>query len=144
VSSLPPYNPLRTSRLVWLVHPGGADATLHACAEGMGGLAASWVEAEDARERLSRIVTSDAWHLIATGADAAGNDAAGVAVAIRNSQGSTLLVAGPPLLEAVLRDLLELPAGSARLRFIPGSATTVQVLPDRAVLRHLNQGAAIE
>ena len=51
--------------------------------------------------------------------------------------------AAPGLLDRLLRDLIDLPPGRASFRFIPGLATTVQVLPDRAVLRHLNQGGAL-
>ncbi|MFY9615139.1 MAG: hypothetical protein WAT58_07030, partial [Candidatus Dormiibacterota bacterium] len=94
------------------------------------------------RDQLSALVDvpifdTVEWHPLAPG------DEAAVAAAIRDTAGSTVVIAGSPTLDALLRELVDLPPGRARLRFIPGLATTVQVLPGRAVLRHLNQGGAL-
>ena len=58
--------------------------------------------------------------------------------------GVTTLVAGPQAyVEAVLRSALGMPVESARFVILPGSAATVQLLPDRAVLGSLNAGRSL-
>ncbi|HEV3233671.1 MAG TPA: hypothetical protein VG329_03890 [Candidatus Dormibacteraeota bacterium] len=142
MSSLPPYNPPRSQRIAWLLHQDGAAEAIAAAGPDLGGVAAAWSERTADRDRLSALVDAPIfdnveWHPLAPGSEAA------VAVAIRDTAGSTLVIAGSQALDALLRELVDLPPGRARLRFIPGLATTVQVLPDRAVLRHLNQGGAL-
>ncbi|MDP9324904.1 MAG: hypothetical protein M3O87_00005, partial [Candidatus Dormibacteraeota bacterium] len=102
----------------------------------------AWSERPADRERLSALVDAAIfdnveWYALDPGGEAE------VAAASRETAGSTLVIAGAPVLDALLCRLVELPPGRAGLRFIPGLATTVQVLSDRAVLRHLNQGGAL-
>ena len=74
----------------------------------------------------------------------AGMPAAGVAARLRAGPGDYLVVSAPALLEAVLKELLGVPDAPAAVTFIPGAATELALSPDGVVLRHLNQGAALE
>ncbi len=139
MSSLPPYNPPDTPRIAWLLHQDGAGAAIAAAGATMRDLAAVWIEREQDRDRLRGVVTAGAWFRV----DPDGAGVAAIADQIRAVHGSALVVADPKTLDRLLRDLIELRAARASFRFLPGLATTVQVLPDRAVLRHLNQGGAL-
>ena len=139
MSSLPPYNPPHTQRIAWLLNQDGAARVIAAAGAAMRDLAAVWIKREEDRERLAGAVTAGAWF----GIDPDGDGVAAIADEIRASRGSTLVVADPKTLDRLLRDLIDLPLGRASFRFIPGLPTTVQVLPDRAVLRHLNQRGAL-
>jgi hypothetical protein len=138
VSSLPPYNPPHSQRIAWLLHQDGAGAGIVAAGATMRDLTAAWIVREEDRERLGGAVTADAWFRVDPG-----GAVAVIADEIRAIRGSALVVADPKTLDRLLRDLIELPPTRASFRFIPGLATTVQLLPDRAVLRHLNQGGAL-
>jgi hypothetical protein len=137
VSSLPPYNPPRSQRIAWLLHQDGAVDAIAKAGATMGDLGVAWVERAGDRDHVSALTEAARWEVVHR------DGVPEVAETIRRTPSSTLVVAGPAILEALLRDLIELPPARARLRFIPGLATTVQVLPDRAVLRHLNQGGAL-
>jgi hypothetical protein len=137
MSSLPPYNPPRSQRISWLLHQDGAGDAIAWAGPNIGDLGAAWVEREQDRDAVAALVDAESWDTVDPGA------LPELVATIRRTRSSTLVVAGPATLDVILRELVELPPGRARLRFIPGLATTVQVLPDRAVLRHLNQGGAL-
>jgi hypothetical protein len=139
VSSLPLSNPRRTQRIAWLLHQDGADVAVAVAGADIGDLETCWVERESDRHGLDGAVRSLTWRVI----EGSAGSVAAIAEAIRAAGASTLVAAGPQTLDGVLRDLVDLPSGTGRFRFIPGVPTTVQVLPDRAVLRHLNQGGAL-
>lgn len=121
MSSLPPFNPTGEDRLVWMLHIEGAAGLL--ATSTLPGLGRCW---------LDRAVSVEVEAAVA----------GAITASVRAGDGNALLVARPALLEGVLRTLLELPPGHGTLVFIPGALTTVQLLRRRAMLRHLNQGAA--
>ena len=53
---------------------------------------------------------------------------------------ATPAAASEEALEALVLGLIGGRPGMARLRFLPGTLSQVQMLPDRAVVRHLNPG----
>ena len=137
MSSLPPYNPAPGRRLVWLLNRDGVAHALLACGPELESAATGWVDDEARRDDLAAQVSGAAWRLLP--ADAA--ELEGVAREIRGAAGSSIAVAAEAILHPLLCVLLDLPADRARFRFIPGKVTTAQLLDDRAVIRHLNQGA---
>lgn len=139
MSSLPPYNPPRTRRLAWLLNSDGVADAVAAAGSDLGDIGAAWVEGPGIGDTVSQLVSCPVWHRI-DGAETASD----VAAAVRAVDGSVMVVAGERFLQAFLVELLELTPGGARFRFIAGATTTVQLLHDRAVLRHLNQGGALE
>ena len=111
MSSLPPYNPPPSERRVWLLNSATPAV---------------------ARERLlspiegtERVESDDLEHLREKVRSAADD----------------LLVAAPEVaLEALVLGLVGGGQGMARMRFPPGTLSEVQMLSDRAVVRHLNPG----
>lgn len=129
MSSLPPYNPVPGARVVWLL---AADAL----ADVPPGLrdAPSFdrvvIAGEDLRPALAALSGVEA-EVVPDPAEVHPGDRG-------------MLVAGPQdYVEAVLRALLGMPNGTARFRVLPGQPCSVQVLPDRAILTHLNPGRSL-
>lgn len=112
MSSMPPYNPAPSERRLWLL--------------------SSETPAGD-RERLT----------VSTGISAVlqVSDGTGLVERVRALQEDVVLVAPPAVLEMLVLELVRGGAGRARLRFVPGALSQVQMLSDRTVLRHLNLGA---
>jgi len=111
MSSLPPYNPAPSERRIWLLN----NAT-----------------PEDARAPLlgslrdvDRIDSEDL-NALCDEVEAARRD--------------VLVIAPEAVLEGLVLGLVGGRTGMARLRFLPNVLSQVQVLPDRAVVRHLNPG----
>jgi hypothetical protein len=59
---------------------------------------------------------------------------------VRSGAGALLVTASENTLEALVLGLIGGRPGMARLRFLPGTLSQVQMLPDRAVVKHLNPG----
>ena len=70
-------------------------------------------------------------------------DAAGLMERVRAAEGEITVIAPEGTLQALVLDLVGGHEGMARLRFLPGALSQVQLLRDRAVVRHLNLGRAI-
>jgi hypothetical protein len=111
MSSLPPYNPAPSERVVWLLNSATPTAD---------------------RERL---VTT-----IAEAERVDGDDVEDLREKVRSSAGDVLVTASEETLEELVIGLIGGRPGRARLRFFPGTVSQVQMLPNRAVIRHLNPG----
>jgi hypothetical protein len=111
MSSMPPYNPAPSVRRVWLLNSDTSSAE---------------------QERLLGRV-ADAERL-----DVADPDE--LRERVRSGAGDMLVTAPEGALEALVLGLIGGTPGMARLRFLPGTLSQVQMLPDRAVVRHLNPG----
>ena len=109
---MPPYNPAPSERRLWLL--------------------SSDTPAED-QERLTASTGISAVMRL--------SDGAGLVERVRALQEDAVLVAPPAVLAALVLELVGGRAGTARLRFVPGALSQMQMLSDRAVLRHLNLGA---
>jgi 2-keto-3-deoxy-galactonokinase len=111
VSSLPPYNPPPAERRVWLLN----SATPAAARERLLG----------AVQGTERVESDDLEHLREK---------------IRSAADDLLVAAPEEALEALVLGLIGGRQGMARMRFPPGTLSEVQMLSDRAVVRHLNPG----
>ena len=69
-----------------------------------------------------------------------GDDLAKLRERVGSSTGDLLVTASEDALQALVLGLIGGTPGRARLRFLPGTLSQVQILPDRAVVRHLNPG----
>lgn len=58
--------------------------------------------------------------------------------------GWSMVLGAPAFVERALRRVMGMPDGTARLAVRPGALSLVQLLPDRAILVHLNQGRALD
>ena len=58
--------------------------------------------------------------------------------------GWSMVLGEPAFVERALRRVMRMPDGTARLAVLPGALSLVQLLPDRAILVHLNQGRALD
>ncbi len=114
MSALPPYNPPPKQSRLWLVNSETAEADLERLLESAAG--AEPVATDDTAE-LRRLLEASA--------------------------GDLVLVAPEEKLEAVVLALIGGRPGMARLRFLPGAISQVQVLSGRAVVRHLNRGVEL-
>lgn len=114
MSSLPPYNPSPSERRVWLLNSEGPAAE---------------------RERLL-VSTGVSEVMVVVGAE-------GLLDRVRSITTDTAVVAPAAVLEGLVLELVGGRPGAARLRFLPGYLTQVQLLEGRAVLRHLNLGAPL-
>jgi hypothetical protein len=110
----------RTQRIAWLLHQDGADVAVAVAGADIGDLETCWVERESDRHGLDGAVRSLTWRVI----EGSAGSVAAIAEAIRAAGASTLVAAGPETLDGVLRDLVDLPSGTGRFRFIPGVPTT--------------------
>lgn len=70
-------------------------------------------------------------------------DAAALLERARAAAGEITVVAPEAMLQALVLELVGGRAGMATLRFLPGALSQVQLLRDRAVIRHLNRGRAL-
>jgi len=111
VSALPPYNPQPTESRLWLVNDATPAADLEHLLEYAAG--AEPVATDDPVE-LRRLLQA--------------------------STGDLVLVAPEERLQTIVLALIGGRPGMARLRFLPGAISQVQVLSGRAVVRHLNRG----
>jgi hypothetical protein len=111
VSALPPYNPPPTESRLWLLNSETSDADLERL---LGSAAGAEPVATDDPAELRRLLEASARDL--------------------------LLVASEEKLQEVVLALIGGRPGMARLRFLPGAISQVQVLSGRAVVRHLNRG----
>jgi hypothetical protein len=114
MSSLPPYNPDRSERSLWLVHVATSASQRRRLLESVG---------------PSEVVEA--------------GDAAGLMERVRAAEGDIMVIAAEATLHALVLDLVGGHEGTARLRFLPGALSQVQFLRDRAVVRHLNVGRAV-
>jgi hypothetical protein len=114
MSSLPPYNPGPSERRLWLLNSEGSAA-----------------------EREQLLASTGASEvLVVVGEE-------GLLERVRSMAGDVAVVAPEAVLEALLMELVGGRQGAARLRFLPGRLSQVQMLEGRAVLRHLNLGAPL-
>jgi hypothetical protein len=114
MSSLPPYNPSPSERRLWLLNSEGAAAE---------------------RERLLAS-TGVTQVLVVVGAQ-------GLLERVRSTAADIAVVAPEVVLEGLVLAMVGGRPGAARLRFLPGYLTQVQLVEGRAVLRHLNLGAPL-
>ena len=114
MSSLPPYNPDRSERSLWLINAATSLAERRRLLESVG---------------PSEIVEA--------------RDAIGLVERVRASVGEVVVVAPEAALQALVLELVGGKAGMATLCFSAGALSQVQVLSDRAVVRHLNLGRAV-
>jgi hypothetical protein len=114
MSSLPPYNPPPSKRRLWLLNSEGSAAE---------------------RERL--LASTGARQVIEVG------DGEGLLDRVRTIATEAAVVAPEAVLEGLLLELVGGRPGAARIRFLPGCLTQVQILEGRAVVRHLNVGAPL-
>jgi hypothetical protein len=114
MSSLPPYNPDRSERSLWLLNAATSASQRQRLLEVVG--PSEVVEAGDAAELMERV---------------------------RVAGDEITVVAPEAALQALVLDLVGGRKGMARLRFLPGALSQVQLLRDRAVVRHLNLGRAV-
>jgi hypothetical protein len=111
VSSLPPYNPAPSERRIWLLNSASSN---DARAPLLGSL-----------RDVERIDSEDL--------DALRRE-------VESGKRDVLLIAPETVLVALVLGLVGGRPGMARLRFLPDVLSQVQILPDRAVVRHLNPG----
>lgn len=114
MSSLPPYNPDRSERSLWLLNAATSASERQPLLESLG---------------PSEIVEA--------------SDSAGLLERVRAAAGEIVVVAPEATLQALVLELVGGRAGMARLRILPGALSQVQMLRDRAVVRHLNLGRAV-
>ena len=112
MSSLPPYNPSRSERVLWLVNRGTPEGAMRT-------LLASVPPAE-------RVDSDDPGELFAL---------------IEATSADMVVVAAEEALQSLVLTLIGGRPGTARLRFLPGAVSQLQMLSGQAVLRHLNRGA---
>jgi hypothetical protein len=111
MSSLPPYSPSPSERRVWLLNSATPVA---------------------ARERLLSTIRE------VERIDS--DDLEKLRERVRSGAGDLLVAASEEALEALILGLIGGRPGMARLRFLAGTLSQVKMLPDRAVVRHLNPG----
>ncbi len=111
MSSLPPYNPAPSERRVWLLNSATSIADRDRLLSAIR--EAECIESDDLDKLREKV---------------------------RSGEGDLLAMASEEVLEALVLGLVGGKPGMARLRFLPGTLSQVQVLPDRAVVRHLNPG----
>jgi hypothetical protein len=111
MSSLSPYNLSPSERRLWLLN----SATP----------AAAWERLLSTIREVERIDSDDLENLRER---------------VRSGAGDLLVTASEEALEALVLGLIGGRPGMARLRFLPGILSQVQMLPERAVVRHLNPG----
>jgi hypothetical protein len=114
MSSLPPYNPPPSERRLWLLNSEGSAA------ERQGLLASTGVS------QVLVVVSGE-----------------GLIDRLRSMAVDVAVVAPESVLDGLVRELVGGRPGTARLRFLPGCLTQVQMLEDRAVVRHLNLGTPL-
>jgi hypothetical protein len=114
MSSLPPYNPAPSERRLWLLNSEGPAAE---------------------RERLLASTHVEQVVVVVSGK--------GLLDRVRASDVDVAVVAPESVLEELVLELVSGRRGAARLRFLPGYLTQVQMLDGRAVVRHLNLGAPL-
>ena len=114
MSSLPPYNPDRSQRSLWLLNAATSVPERRLLMQSVGS---------------SEIVGM--------------TDGAALLERARAAAGEITVVAPEAMLQALVLELVGGRAGMARLRFLPGALSQVQLLRDRAVIRHLNLGRAL-
>jgi hypothetical protein len=114
MSSLPPYNPDRSERSLWLLNVATSPPQRRRLMASVG---------------PSEVVEA--------------SDATGLEERVRAANREITVVAREATLEALVLALVGGHEGMARLRFAPGALSQVQMLPDRAVVRHLNLGRAV-
>jgi hypothetical protein len=111
MSSLPPSNPSPSERRIWLLNSATPAAT---------------------RERLLSTIR-EVERIDSDGLE-------DLCERVRSGAGDLLVTASEEALEALVLGLIGGRPGLARLRFLPGTLSQVQMLPERAVVRHLNPG----
>jgi hypothetical protein len=137
VASLPPYRAPRSQGLVWLLRTEGWAAAL----AGIGDTVSDcWFDDDGVAAAAPAALPGVALHQLDGDLDAT---VRAIKEGVASSGGSAVVIAAEPALQQVLRGLLDLPAIGGRFRFIPGAPSSIQLLPDRTVLRHLNQAAAL-
>lgn len=117
MSALPPYNPPPTDRSLWLVN--------------------SETPADDLQRLLDSAGAGEGAERVAT------DDLAELRRILEAGDGDLVMVAPEETLQAVVLALIGGKPGMARLRFLPGAVSQVQVLSGRAVVRHLNLGVEL-
>src|ERR1700682_1626127 len=109
MSSLPPYNPDRSERSLWLLNVA--------------------TSASQRRRFMESVGPSE------VGEAKGGN---GLVERVRAAEGEITVVAAEATLQTLVLELVGGHEGMARLCFLPGALSQVQILRERAVVRHLN------
>jgi hypothetical protein len=114
MSSLPPYNPDRSERSLWLLNAA--------------------TSVSERRQLLGSVGPCEVVEA---------SRAAGLAERVRAAEGEIAVIAAEATLQALVLELVGGHEGTAMLCFLPGALSQVQMLRDRSVVRHLNIGRAV-
>ncbi|HEV1998215.1 MAG TPA: hypothetical protein VGR61_08820 [Candidatus Dormibacteraeota bacterium] len=132
MSSLPPYNPSGVENLVWFVPVGTPDDLPTSLPQHAVGWTAAFLDDQALVAGVSTLCPGAALKVDP-----------GPGPLDIPGDGWSAVLGQPAFVERALRRVMGMPDGTARFVVMIGALSLVQLLPGRAVLKHLNAGQAL-